>query len=84
MGAAPPLVFHCRWRGYRTGALLRDGDGVCARCARRAEGAGRVPSVVDFHAESDSVPVVGGLVRVHFTITCPWFHDSHAEDEDAK
>lgn len=76
-----PLELHCRWRGCRSSTLL---EGVCVKCERKAKDSNHDPSILDFHAESDSVPVVEGLVRIGFTITCPWTHLSPNEDEDAK
>ena len=74
-------ALHCRWRRRQTGAPL---EGVCVKCERKAKDSSHEPSILDFHAESDSVPVVEGLVRIGFTIACPWFHLSPNEDEDAK
>ena len=54
------------------------------RCERKAKDSSHDSSILDFHAENDSVPVVEGLVRIGFTITCPWFHLSPNEGEDAK
>ena len=76
-----PLALHCRWKGCRTGTLL---EGVCAKCEQKAKDSSHESSILDFHAESDSIPVVEGLVRIGFTITCPWFHVSPNVDEDAK
>jgi len=57
-------------------------EGICKDCEGMAERLGREPSALDFHSDSDIIPVSQGFTRIAFTITCPWFHLSPYINEE--
>jgi hypothetical protein len=71
-------VLHPLWRSRGNTSI----EGVCKDCEASAEKLGRAPSALDFHSDTDIVPVSHGLARVSFTITCPWFHVSPDTSEE--